>query len=332
MTSNATEGSGLVDLIAAELRILHKGRGIQAGDLDKRVGPHLRELASGDRFAGDRAGADKAALRQSLTIQLSGCAAQLPQDVRLAVTASLALSGKTKEMATLRVRLEWLSDQIDRNYRTAERRMDEAEMLLAEQVAQELLRRRGRTPTAPRGWYLAEIRTLLRLDTPTPESHEHRRIVSTSTDLHEIMAWADVPSNSNQRGTRLSGEVLYGGRLVRQEHPFGNRFQFVVQLPVPLQPGEEHEYGMITRVRAGEPMSSHYLVTPECQCDALKLRVRFHPDHPPRWVRRVVGETVRMYEDPRPTGDLLTPDDAGEVRVEFRDLAMYLGYGVQWEP
>ena len=41
------------------------------------------------------------------------------------------------------------------------------------------------------GWYLAEIRALLRLDTPQPESHERRRIVSTRADLREVMAWVD---------------------------------------------------------------------------------------------------------------------------------------------
>lgn len=317
-----TEGPGLVELIAQEIKSLHKGRGVHVGDLDKRLGPHLRELAGGR----------PASVRQNLIAQLNGCAAHLAHDMRLAVTASLALSGETKEMPQLRDRVNWLAGQIDRDFRTASRRIHAAERLLAEQVTNELQRRRGRTPTAPSGWYLAELRVLLRLDTADPESHEHRRIVSTSANLRQVMAWVDVPGNSDRSGPRLTAEILYGGRLVRHEHPFGNRFQFVVQLPVPLQPGQEHEYGLISRVRGDGQMRSHYLVTPECQCDALDLTVRFHPDHPPRWVRCVAGETVRMYEEPRPTEELLTLDDAGEVHVRFRNLVLYLGYGVQWLP
>jgi hypothetical protein len=322
MTEYPADGAELLRRILEEIKALHKGRGVQASDLYARLGPHLRELAGGEPVS----------VRQRLIVQLNGCAAQLAPDMRLAVTASLALSGKTKEMTQLQGRVEWLADQISREYRTASRRIDAAEMLLAEQIANELQRRRGRTPTAPEGWYLAEVRALLRLDTAQPESHEHRRIVSTSVDLSEVMAWVDVPPNAEHTGPRLNAEVLYGGRLTRQEHPFGNRFQFVVQLPEPLQLGQEHEYGLLSRVSGHEQMSSHYLVTPECRCDALDLTVRFHPDHTPRWVRCVAGESVRMYEEPRPTGELLTPDDAGEVHVRFRNLILYLGYGVQWLP
>jgi len=46
----------------------------------------------------------------------------------------------------------------------------------------------------------------------------------------------------------------------------------------------------------------------------------------------VEGETVRQFEDARPTPRLLTPDAAGEVRQEFRALTMFLGYGIQWKP
>jgi hypothetical protein len=307
MTESPAEDIGPVDLIVEEIRSLHKGRGIQAADLAQRLGPHLRELVGGD----------PATLRQSLIVQLNNCAALLAADMRLAVTASLALSGKSRGMPTLRDRVQWLSDQIGKDSRTGTRRVEAAERLLAEQVVNELRRRRGQPPAAPSGWYLAEFRALLRLDTPAPESHEHRRVISTTADLREVTAWVNVPKDSEHGGPRLSAEMLYGGSLVRQEHPFGNRFQFVVQLPEPLQPWEEHEYGLISRVRAGEPMSSHYLMTPECQCDSIDLTVRFHPDHPPRWVRRVAGETIRTYEEPRPTGKLLTPNAAGEVRAQF---------------
>lgn len=322
MTEDPADGAELLRLITEEIKALHKGRGVQASNIYHRLGPHLRELAGGEPVAA----------RQKLIVQLNGCAAQLTPDMRLAVTASLALSGKIKEITQLQGRVEWLAEQINREFRTASRRIDAAEGLLAEQIANELQRRRGRIPTAPSGWYLAEIRTLLRLDTAQPESHEHRRIVSTSVDLREVMAWVDVPRNAERTGPRLNAEILYGGRLIRQEHPFGNRFQFIVQLPAPLQPGQEHEYGLISRLSGRETMSSHYLVTPECQCDALDLTVRFHPAHPPRWVRRVAGETVRMYEEPRPAGQMLTPDDVGEVHVKFRNLILYLGYGVQWLP
>ncbi len=322
MTANQSETESLIELIEAELQSLHKGRAIQSSDLRQRVGKHLLELAD----------AEPANLREALKVQLNGCAAQLPADLRLAVTASLALSGQAKEMPHLDQRVQWLSEQLGREFRTGKRRVREAERLLAEQIAGELQRRRSQILAGPQGWYLAEVRALLRLDTPVPESIQHRRIVATRDDLREVMAWVDVPSNNGGTGPALSAEVLHGGRLVRREQPFGNRYQYIVQLPAPLQAGQEHEYALIARVADDKPMSSHYLLTPEYRCDTLDLKIRFHPDRPPQWVRRLAGETVRMYEQPRKTGDLLVPDAAGEVHAQFSDLVMYLGYGIQWQP
>jgi hypothetical protein len=106
----------------------------------------------------------------------------------------------------------------------------------------------------------------------------------------------------------------------------------MVQLPKPLQPGEEHHFGLLLRMPRHMLKLPHCLVTPECQFDRLDLTVRFDPARLPDWIRRVDGETVRTFENPRPVGELLVPDAAGEVRQEFRDLALYLGYGIQWAP
>jgi hypothetical protein len=77
-------------------------------------------------------------------------------------------------------------------------------------------------------------------------------------------------------------------------------------------------------------LASLCLMTPECQCNRFDLTVRFDPVRLPDWIRRVDGETVRTFKNPRPGTDLLVPDAAGEVHQEFHDLALYLGYGIQW--
>jgi hypothetical protein len=325
-TSNAdSHEPSLTDLIAAEVRLLRKGRGLQVSDLDSRLGPYLRELAAG---GADR---DAATRRRTLAADLSNWAALLGDDLRIAISASLALSAPTRQMPLFSDRVSWLAAQLSRDYRTALRRIDAAEQMLAEEIASELRRRRGRTATAPHGWYLDEFRTVLRLDTPTPEAHEHRRIVATHADLKEIMAWLDIPRSSDQPHPKLSAEILYGGRLVRKEQPSRNRFQLMVQLPTPLQPGEAHEYGLILRMPTGEPMRPHYIFTPECQCNSFDLRVRFNLNHRPVWVRRVEGETVRMFDTAQPAENLAALDEAGEVHLQFRNPTMYLGYGAQWQ-
>jgi hypothetical protein len=318
----ADDGPGQIKRIAAEIRSFHKGRGMQAHDLDTRLGPYLLELA----------GEDPTARRQVLRAQLTSCAIQLASDMSLAVTASLGLQGQTREMPYLRDRVDWLAGEMGRDYRTAQRRIGAAEKLLAEEIARELQRRRSRAAMAPDGWYLGELRTLLRLDTPSPEAYEDRRVVCTRSGLREVKAWLDMPGRPGQPGPDLTADVSYGGRLVRAQQPSGSRFQFSVELPAPLQIGEEHQYGLVTRLREGATMRSHYLVVPECRCDAFDLRIRFHPGHRPGWVRRVDGETVRMFDNGQPTGDLMELDSAAEVHMQFRNLTMYLGYGIQWQP
>lgn len=315
----------LSEQVAAEIRALRKGRGLQAGDLDSRLGPLMRELADG---------ADAAARREALITQINRCTEQLLDDYRVAIEADLALSAETKQQPYFNQRVSWLAGRIGRDDRTALRHIDRAEQRLAELIAIELRRRRDQTQTqvSPQGWYLAELRTVLRIDTETLESEEDRLIVSTCEDLTEVMAWYYLPRDADELGADVQAQVRYGGRLVKKEQPSRNRFTFMIRLPHPLQPGQQHQYGLMLRMPLHMLRSPHYLVTPEYKFNKFDLRIRFDPSRPPTWIRRVDGETVRTFEVPQPTGDLLVPDMAGEVHQEFHDLALYLGYGIQWKP
>ncbi len=202
----------LAERVAKEIRQLHKGRGLQAGDLDSRLGPLLGELA-GTADAADR--------RQALITEINRCAGQLLEDYHLAVGASLALSEETTDEPLFTRRATWLAERIDRDSRTALRRIREAEWRLAELIAGELQRRRGRISAAPNGWYVAELRTVMRLDGDIVESEQDRRIVSSRENLTEVMAWLDLPSDANQPGSELRAEIRYGGRLLRKGTAIG---------------------------------------------------------------------------------------------------------------
>jgi hypothetical protein len=314
--------SPLVRNIRAEIRALRKGRGMSSPSLERRLGENLRELAGGKDATGPES--------RGLAAEIADCAAALSDDLRTAIMAGLGLSAETRHIPQLKDRIIWLTVHFGYGYRTALRRVDVAEQLLAEAVAHELRRRRGRTIQAPNGWYLEELRTVLRLDTTTPEAHEHRRIVATRDDLSEVMAWWDVPRDPEGPRAGLAVEVAYGGRLLRREQPSQSRLQFMIQLPSPLRVGDSHEYGLVLRVPTGQPMRTHYIFTPECECGLFALRLRFAEDRPPLWVRRVEGETVRMFDLAQPRGDLMDLDAAGEIQVRFPNPVMYLGYGIQW--
>ncbi|MGH3222401.1 MAG: hypothetical protein ACRDPY_27535 [Streptosporangiaceae bacterium] len=327
-TPDRHPGRSLTDLIAVELRALRKGKGLQSADLARRVGSQLRELAA---EVGTSVEADAATLRYRLAAELESRASQLSEDSRVAIRASLGLSSQTRQMRLFSDRVSWLAIQIDREYRTALRRIEDAEQLLAEEIALELYRRRSQAVTAPQGWYLDEFRAVLRLDTPAPQSLEHRRIIATKAGLQEIMAWVDVPGEGPGRhGPRASAEVLYGGRLLKQEQPSPGRFQFVVRLPVALQPGDQHEYGLAMYMPEDEPMRPHAIFVPECVCNTFDLTVRFGVGRVPAWIRRVDGEPVRVFDAARPPAQVIVPDESGEVHVRFTHPAMNLGYGLQW--
>jgi len=326
MTRPLDQDASATTLVTTEIRVLRKGRGLGASDLDQRIGPHLRELAA------DVAASDISGLRRVLAGEFGSRAARLPPDLRGAIMASLGLSPITRQMPHFGERVAWLAEQSGRNYRTVLRRIDAAEQLLAEEIAGELWRRRGRPAAAVDGWYLDELRTVLRLDTQTPESHERRRIVATQAGLTEVMAWLDVPRGQDQPRLGLQAEVVYGGSLLRREEPSQSRVQFFIKLPRPLQPGETHDYELILRVPEGGQMRPHYIFTPECRCNSFDLRVRFDLGHIPSRVRRVDGETVRMFEGAPFNDEQLVVDAAGEVHVWFGSPALYLGYGLQWDP
>jgi hypothetical protein len=79
-------------------------------------------------------------------------------------------------------------------------------------------------------------------------------------------------------------------------------------------------------------MRPHYIFTPELECHAFDLRVRFDPQRLPAWVRLVDGETVRMFDPPRPGTEQVAIDSSGEAHASFTRPALYLGYGLQWQP
>jgi hypothetical protein len=88
----------LAERVAKEIGQLHKGRGLQAGDLDSRIGPLLGELAGTT---------EAAARRQALTAEINRCASQLLDDYRVAVGASLALSAETIDEPLFTRRASW---------------------------------------------------------------------------------------------------------------------------------------------------------------------------------------------------------------------------------
>jgi hypothetical protein len=322
----SSEQGGLPGLaeIAAEIQALRKNRAF-SGDVSGKLGPVLLELAGGDaRHANDRLGRELRALSGRLT-----------EEMRTAILAALALHKDTREMTTYSERKRWLADtKLNRGERTAERRIEQAQRLLAQEIAAELERRRGRSDGADDGWYIDHFSAVFMLDGDAPEAIEQRRIVSTRNGLTEISIVLDTPRESGQRRLGLKADVTRGGTLIRTEELSRNRTRYLIGLPAPLQADETHEYEMHIRVEPDEPMRDYYVFRPfEHRCESFDLRVRFDRRTPPVWVRRVVGEDVHVYypyEGVPAPAERVPVDATGEARASFTRLRQHLGYGLQW--
>ncbi|MGH3167519.1 MAG: hypothetical protein ACRDN0_16725 [Trebonia sp.] len=329
MTGPPGGGDSGTAQVKAELRRLRKGRGMSASDLDQRVGPLLRE------FAGTAADADQGEVRRVLSGALVTGAGSLPDELRTAVLASLGLLPEVRFMAHFGDRVSWLAAHLRRDARTAQRRIDDAEQLLAEAITARRRQAGGRgggRAARDDGWYLESLAAVLLMDGAAPEAVERRRIVATRADLEEVTVALDVPRGPGQGRLSVEATVVYGGSLERREEPSRSRTHFVIRLPARLQPGDSHEYEIRLRLPPGEGMRPHYVFTPERRCDLFDLRVRFDPGRLPAWIRRVDGETVRMFdESATPGGGDVVIDASGEARVRFTAPSMYLGYGLQWQ-
>ncbi|MBI1758850.1 MAG: hypothetical protein HYR62_06455 [Actinobacteria bacterium] len=310
--------------IAAELRLLRKGRGVYAHDLPERVGPALREVCG-------IAGNDPVEMRARLIDRLGRLADTLPDDLRIAVTGSLALDPEARHHF-LKDRVRWVADQLSRDDRTARRRVDEG----IERIAEAAAGPPGPVPP-PRssdGWYIHRFDALLRMDRTEPEAFERRLIVAERDGLHEITVALSLPRPDGDAtpSRDLLVEILYGGVRLRREAASASEFRFVMELPTTLRSGQHHEYGLRFRIPPSQPMRPHYVFVPSRRCDAFDLRVRFDRAQPPQLVWRVCEAFHRAIDDAEPTAELLVADAAGEVHAQFHGLSTARGYGVQWRP
>jgi hypothetical protein len=318
-----------------ELKTLRKGRGVNTARVSDQIGPHLRELVAVEDH--DPAGI----IRQKLTGTLNALAESLPADLALAARAALALHPDAQQ-PFLAERVQWLADRLERDVRTARRRVDLGLAALAERAqvpgpaeavvpAPRVAAARGCDDDA---WHIREFRAVLRLDQPAPEAIEQRVVVANEDGLDRLDALITIPRDRAARtGPHdLLVEVLYGATIISRERVTGSRFKFGLQLPRALYAGEAHEYGLLFRLPPDQPMRTHYVYTTHRRCDAFDLRVRFDPERMPAQVWRVNQAYSGDLDDERAPRDVVDVDRTGEIHLVFHRLRLGFGYGAQWAP
>ncbi|MGB3442296.1 MAG: hypothetical protein WBA97_26430 [Actinophytocola sp.] len=272
--------------LVGDLKTLRKGRGLFAGNVADRVGQALRELC------GVTDQASPGEIRYRVGRRVACLATELPDDLRMAVLAAFGMLPSARH-PLYQDRVAWIAARIEREPRTARRRIDEGIHQLAQLACTPL---RVGTPTE-NGWHTTETRVIAMLDRMVPEVLEHHRVVAAQ-ELCELHL--PLPA-----GREVA--VAYGGTLRSG----------VLTLPAPLQPGEAHEFALRTRL----PVLPRQLVhVPGRRCDYLELRVRFDRTRLPRRVSRLPGDAASV-----------PVDGAGEIRLTFADLTRGFTYGARWD-
>lgn len=306
--------------LTAELKLIRRGLGVHHPELARRLGPGLREVCGITD--------DEPELRTKVITRLRDAAGTLPAELGMALLVSLGTYPDVRGLAKLEDRVDWLAARLNRDVRTARRRMDEAARMVADHLA---ARRRARRETLPTtGWHIVTAQSVMLLDTDVPTSIERRVVVAEHDGLEQLVLARSVPPAAGGEPPDIHPQMLFGGVLGLKEWDTGSRFRLVLDLPVPLRAGDRHEYSILWRNPPDRPMRPHYVFTPVLRVDHFDLHVRFDRDKPPDRVFRVGDAFHRDLDEPPRDRDEIEPDRSGEVHLEFQDLAPGHGYGVRW--
>ncbi|SDP66412.1 hypothetical protein SAMN05421507_11262 [Lentzea jiangxiensis] len=311
-----------------EIRRLRAGHGVLAPNLAERLGPHLRALCGLNQ--------DAAQLRATLVQHLLAFAGGLPQERQDVLAVSLAIDCGVEHLAHFTDRVDHLAALLSVSTRTALRRIGEAEQELAGEIAAELTRNRGGTRFV-NSYYISEYRVIVdntaaHADPATVSVYQEREIVCVQDGLSEIPIRFELPEHIDTPNPRFSAHVRHGGRVTSLRRPSSTGFELVVGLPAPLVRRQAHRFGL-SFVFPAEVVRAHHVITGEVTIRRFQLILKFHPDHPPMWIRRVEGEDVRTLDafalHTAPHG-MFPLDAVGEANLAFDHLNPHLAYGCQY--
>lgn len=321
------------DALYAELAALRKGWGLRRPSIRDRIGPQLRKLCGVDE------GTTHSAARNRVMSVLVRAFSALPDEFELAARVMMAMEpdydGPTLTHRQERLAAAWNVDPV-----TVRRRCDLALQLASAYVAEhgaELVAdvfEEERESFQPNEWYTMTLSTTLRLDKPTPEATEVRKIVSMKEGLARVALGFALPRPRSELRPRMGLEVemQFGGELESNSQPSAEFFVQYVRFPRPLAKGEEHTFGKIVRIPPGQLMTPYYMSRPLHPVDRFELRVKFDPARLPRVVWRISGIPYHPSEADGPGKDIVELDRIGEVAVAFERLRPNYGYGVCWLP
>ncbi|MEA5363781.1 hypothetical protein VA596_29905 [Amycolatopsis sp., V23-08] len=312
--------------LSRELTALRRGWGLETEGLRGRVGPLLSAWCELHRTKNDREA------RRVLRDAVEAAIKDFPEGDQLAVRFALCIEPGAQH-PQLSDRVEVLRGRLRVAERTARRRIDRAFARLAAEIEAET-QCDPAEPDPDKGWFVRRLKAVVQLDKPVPTLVEERLIVATRDGLSRISAQFTVPRTEDVRDAErhVAAGVQYGVRMGEPIREGQRHFRWLLDLPRPLDKGEQHSYALEFQVDDGLPIRSSYAFIPLVTCESCSVRVRFHPDRLPRVVWRLDKVPQSVLSDPPQPGAALPLDGTFEVKQDFVAPQLGYAYGIRWLP
>lgn len=305
--------------LLAELRELHRGRGVRRPALRTWCGPQLREAAGIDAEMSD------AVARATLVEFLKDRIGSFPRDLRYLFEVA---SGISVDRPFLEQRLALAEKALDRGPRVLRRRLRSAEQLLADGLLPDEPDAAG-DPFDLRGWEWVAQDYRLRFD-PEPEFTIVRSIRALRRPLTSIREMFVFPHPAGGDAV-LGAEGLAGCRLMTLERESPNGWAVEWSLDEPLPPGATRTLAVRIRPPGRHVMAPIIGIGPLRPMRLLRLSVDFGdpPVASSAWRLEGVMSTLLLnYIDGSERYD---PAVTREVSVEFENPKPGLMYALAWE-
>lgn len=312
-----------VDEVFQDLMRLRKGRGLAAPGLAQKIGPALATGLDIDLTTAE------AELRRQVQGGIVEAAQVLAADLRWAVLVSLAVAGWSAQ-PLLKDRIGWVAGTMDRDARTARRRLDAATLQVADDIVARRLADTGGNPFAPAGWYVESLASTLRLDLASARLTEDRVIVADADGLDTVTATLSVPPRDPLGAPELAVSAEAGCEIRSARRVSESHWLYELALPRRLRAGERHRYVISFSVPDRESIRPHYALIALRRTRRFSAELRFANPASVALAWRLDGVPQSVLDDATPTRPLLRLDDAGVVRVRFEQVVQGLCYGVQW--
>lgn len=296
-----------------ELASMHKGAGVWRPDLDDVLGRNITAALRLDIRSPN--------LRDELIGQLRHIAAELPGE---SGQIFLAAAGITDRAKFLQDRVARIAQGIQRDQRTARRRIASAESLVASRLAARL-EASDVNAIANQAWSVERLESETRLDLERPEVTAVREILVTRPLAELVESFSLVMTPDTEEGDLeiLPVDDTAPTELTRLSD---SSWQYRVKLPAPLRPGDTFRYAIRLRFPSVSWLNPYVVMIPFRRCQRFVVRVCLPATVTRVW--RLNGVSPVAINDQLPASPIAPSQYIDAV---FLDLIPGLAYGVRWE-